>query len=64
MTWKERLSLQSDIKRREMALAWWNSTTKFIKEHYSQRYFNRSHETLTGREVQMIHEGDKLKSNL
>ena len=59
MKWKENLLTADDKTRRKLALEWWNSISPDIKEHYAKRYFNRHHNNLTGREIQMIHEGDK-----
>ncbi len=63
MNWQEyKKFIQSkpDKERRRLAMEWWNEHGDGLKEHYAQRYFDRNAESLTGREIQMIHEGDKV----
>lgn len=40
---------------RQIAMKWWNELAPDDKERYTQLFFKgRSHNTLTGREIQMI----------
>jgi len=61
--YKKHLQSKPDHERRALAVGWWNKLSIYIQEHYSQRYFGRKFNTLTGREIQMIHEGDKPNFN-
>ena len=58
--YKKYLQSKPDKERRELAMKWWWECSHHIQVHYAQRYFKRNASHLTGREIQMIHEGDKL----
>lgn len=51
------MSYKDQIKRTE-ALMWWRSLSSYSKERYARKYFDRNHESLTGREIQMMHENN------